>query len=230
MTRGGSALTGAALALGLGAGLYLLARRAENQADSSAESARSYPDNPAPNWGNVTSDETTVADLPASLPAFLYLIRAAEHSPGAASTGAAYGTFYGGGRFYDFSDHPAATGEASGVPLSPAMCQAAGLSPGCVSTAAGAYQITLPTWREVRRAGSWGPALPDFGEASQDEAARRVMILAGALRLLETGDVQGAILRAGRRWASLPGSTARQNPKSMGTALALYETGLRVAA
>lgn len=160
------------------------------------------------------------------LPAMLRLIRIAEHSPLDVLMGREYGTFYGGSSFQNFADHPAITGEKRGVRLSDQMCINAGQRPGCVSTAAGAYQITRPTWNDFRRAGSWGPYLPDFSRASQDEAARRILIADGAMMALEAGDVEGAIRIAGRRWASLPGSTAQQRPKSMEWALATFNDGL----
>lgn len=157
--------------------------------------------------------------------AFLYMIRSCEHlyPRDVVDTDAAYRTFYGGSRFSDMSDHPVATGEKKGVPLPPAMCRAAGFAGGvCVSTAAGAYQITLPTWREFRQAGAWGPRLPDFSAESQDEAARRILQRIGALRLIEAGDIEAAIKKASARWASLPGSTAQQHPKPLEFALARY--------
>lgn len=157
------------------------------------------------------------------LSAFLYMIRVAETGRRDES---AYFTYYGGSRFSNLADHPVATGEKAGIRLPDRFCQAAGLPPGCVSTAAGAYQFILPTWRSVRQAGTWGQALPDFGVDSQDEAARRLLVQLGALERLEAGDIEGAITRAGRAWASLPGSTAQQGGKTMDQALALYNEGL----
>lgn len=163
----------------------------------------------------------------ANLRAFLYLIRNAEHTRADALNGAAYSTFYGGARFTDFSDHPVITGELSGVPLPDAVCRRAGHSPGCVSTAAGAYQIIKPTWQRVRAAGPWGDRLPDFSPESQDEAARRILIEQGALPMIEAGDIESAIRAAGRAWASLPGSAAGQRQLDMESALAVFDDGLR---
>ena len=157
------------------------------------------------------------------LSAFLYMIRVAE--TGSRDEGA-YSIYYGGSRFSSFADHPVATGEKKGVPLPDRFCRAAGLAPGCVSTAAGAYQFILPTWRAVRQAGAWGPALPDFGIDSQDEGARRLLLQSGALAVLLAGNVEGAIARASSIWASLPGSTAQQGGKTLDQALALYREGL----
>lgn len=171
------------------------------------------------------SEYVAMPDADSRLRAFLYMIRRAEHSS-TTPDAQTYHTFFGGSRFSDLSDHPVITGEKRGVPLSDEMCRNAGRGSGCVSTAAGAYQLIRPTWDRVRVAGAWGPRLPDFSPASQDEAARRLLMTSGALSRLESGDVEGAIQRAGREWASLPGSTAKQNPKSMQVALSYYQTGL----
>ena len=162
---------------------------------------------------------------PDRLSAFLYMIRTAEHGE-RSDDAARYSTFYGGGRFQGMADHPVITGERKGVPLPERYCRAAGLRPGCVSTAAGAYQIIRPTWDAVRVAGRWGPRLPDFGVDSQDEAARRILARAGALSRLEAGDVEGAIRAAATQWASLPGSSSGQPQRTMAQALAYYQAGI----
>lgn len=159
-----------------------------------------------------------------TLDAFLYAIRCAENTP--TPDGLRYGMFYGNTPFSNLSDHPVLTGEKRGVPLSDSMCRAAGFGVGCVSTAAGAYQINLPTWAQFRAAGKWGPMLPDFSPASQDECARRILVYIGAMPLIESGNIAAAFQRAGARWASLPGSSARQGAKSIGQVLAFYDDGL----
>lgn len=157
------------------------------------------------------------------IPAFLFLIRSAENRnvPDALR----YQRFYGNATFYDLSDHPCITGEMQGVKLSDSMCRAAGLSPGCVSTAAGAYQIIKPTWQRVRKAGAWGSRLPDFSPDSQDEAARRLLIERGVPGALESGDFVRAVMLASREWASLPGSTAGQGGITMQDAFAFFDQG-----
>lgn len=153
------------------------------------------------------------ADLDArNLPAFLFAIRNAEHYPVDVLTGMDYQTFYGGAKFHDLSDHPVITGELRGVKLPDRFCSAAGLSPGCVSTAAGAYQFTRPTWTRLRER---SPRLPDFSPESQNEAARRLLAELGVPAKLRAGDFSGAVARAARVWASLPGSSAQQGGKSL---------------
>ena len=184
---------------------------------------------PEPEWPQVPifDDEGYVMpdDGRDRLSAFLYMIRTAEHGQWRPDADR-YTTFYSGLRFSNLADHPVITGERQGVRLPDRFCRAAGLSPGCVSTAAGAYQIIRPTWNRVRAAGAWGPRLPDFGVDSQDEAARRILMQSGALARLDAGDVEGAIRRAATQWASLPGSTSGQPQKSMAQALAYYQDGL----
>lgn len=162
------------------------------------------------------------ADPAARLPAFAYLVRSCENTAASVADGTCYTTFFGGAQFSDLSTHPVLTGEMSGVPLDFLGPKYAGK----VSTAAGAYQINVPTWSDVSAAGAWGPALTDFSPASQDEAMRRVLVLCGAWQFIQAGDLAGAIARASTRWASLPGSTAGQGGRSMAFAEARINEAL----
>ena len=118
----------------------------------------------------------------------------------------------------DLADHPAVTGEWRGETLSASMCAAAGYGPGCVSTAAGAYQLIKPTWLKLRNK----LGLTDFSPASQDAAAVQLLRDIGAYARLSVGDLAGAVRKASSQWASLPGSTAGQGGKSMGQVQAWY--------
>jgi lysozyme len=159
-----------------------------------------------------------------NIKAFLHMLQSSEHTyPQDVSNGAAYSTFYGGSRFYDFTDHPVNTGEKKGVRLSDAQCRASGFGPGCVSTAAGAYQFIKPTWDRIR---AISPRLPDFSPASQDEAAVRLLDSIGALTLVQSGDIEGAIAKSSRTWASLPGSKAQQNPRQFAFVIDRFNEGL----
>ena len=170
------------------------------------------------------------------LKAFLYVLRASEHLfPRDVIGDAAYNTYYGGTSFIDMSDHPVNTGEKQGVPLSPAMCKNAGFANGkCVSTAAGAYQFTRPTWNGLsgrdangQRATNpkWG-YLPDFSKESQDQAAIRLLQEIGALDDVLSGNFDEAVKLAGKKWASLPGAVAKQNQRSRDFVLARYNEAL----
>lgn len=118
----------------------------------------------------------------------------------------------------DLADHPAVTGEWRGETLPAAMCAASGYGPGCVSTAAGAYQFIKPTWLKLKNK----LGLPDFGPASQDAAAVQLLRDCGAYARLSVGDLAGAVRKASSQWASLPGSTAGQGGRSMGQVQAWY--------
>ncbi len=110
-----------------------------------------------------------------------------------------------------FADHPAITGEWRGEKLSDDMCRGAGFGPGCVSTAAGKYQITKPTWTRIKKKLS----LPDFGPASQDAAAAELLRERGSIARLEVGDFVGAVAAARKEWASLPGAGYGQGERSI---------------
>ena len=183
-------------------------------------------------WEPITMPDIQTSYTPDDLmSAFLAMIRRAE--VGGWDDAARYRTFFGGARFNDLSDHPVATGEMRGVRLSDAMCRGAGFGPGCVSTAAGAYQFILPTWRRLRAAGGGGPGsprLPDFSPASQDEAARRLVRQIGADILLLQGRLTDAIQRAGTQWASLPGSRAGQPQRRMDTLVGWFSDALETIA
>lgn len=165
------------------------------------------------------------ADVQQRRDAFLFMIRCCEHSAADVAEGVDYQTFYGGARFWDLSDHPVITGEMQGVPLPAQMCINAGFKSGvCVSTAAGAYQFTRPTWVSVR---AQGARLPDFTPESQDAGALRLLEQIGALAAIDRGDVRGAIALAGKRWASLPGAIGKQGQRSYDFALSKFNEGLQ---
>lgn len=151
---------------------------------------------------------------PINLAAQLAAMRAAiQQSEGTAGrAGDPYRVCYGNVHtIASFSDHPAVTGEWRGEPLSDGMCSAAGLGPGCVSTAAGAYQINKPTWLPLKSK----LGLPDFTPASQDAACEEILRQVGAVAYLERGDFAGAVNAARRKWASLPGAGYGQGERSI---------------
>lgn len=111
----------------------------------------------------------------------------------------------------NLSEHPAITGEWTGKRLSDSMCAGAGLGPGCVSTAAGKYQIIKRTWVGVRDK----LGLRDFSPASQDAAAVELLRQRGALGPLGRGDFAGAVAAARKEWASLPGAGYGQGERTI---------------
>jgi muramidase (phage lysozyme) len=165
--------------------------------------------------------------LPVDVNAFLYMIRSCEHRfPTDVVDDDCYEIFYGGTRFADLSDHPVITGELAPVPLPDAMCRAAGLKSPCYSTAAGAYQFIRPTWTRLRNKLN----LDDFGFASQDRAALELLDESGILSLIEEGQIESAIRKSSKIWASLPGNAYQQNPKAMRFALDRFAEGQRLYA
>jgi muramidase (phage lysozyme) len=158
--------------------------------------------------GDIMPDAQTIT-AQKRLSAFLALIRRFESND-------RYDVIYKGNTFADFSRHPNIP-----VPFTDPRTQRRN-----VSTAAGAYQINFPTWNtEIQPALN----LPDFSPASQDAAAVYLLQRVGAIDPITRGDFANAIQRASRKWASLPGSTAMQNPKSYAQAQAAYNELLAVA-
>jgi muramidase (phage lysozyme) len=206
--------------LGAGAVAYAAPRRAVSAGAGDADPVREegggtwwdfVPAPPQPfTWigagvnANETRDmeaiEVTSIDPQRNVAAFLQAIRQAE---GTANQADPYRVCFGYRHtIVSLREHPAITGEWKGERLTDEQCRGAGFGPGCVSTAAGAYQIIRPTWERLRdRLG-----LRDFGPAAQDAAAVELLRETGALARIEQGDLQGAIAAARRTWASLPGA------------------------
>ena len=120
----------------------------------------------------------------------------------------------------DFSDHPYySSHQWKGKRLPDSMCTNAGQKPGCVSTAAGAYQFIRPTWVTIKNRLS----LPDFSPRSQDKAAIYLLQQCGSYSDILAGNIESAIKKAAKTWASFPGNNFGQGPKSMPTMLAKYK-------
>ena len=152
----------------------------------------------------------------ANVRAFLDLVKRCEGTAGAADP---YRVCYAYRHtIQSLSDHPAVTGEWRGETLSNAMCAASGFGPGCVSTAAGAYQFIKPTWQTLKAQ----IRASDFGPGSQDAAAIQLLKNIGAYDRIRAGDLSGAVARASGQWASLPGSKAGQGGKSMSQVVAMF--------
>jgi len=131
----------------------------------------------------VTIDQTTAFD--SNVAAFLHLIRFGESS----NSDRAYSMLYGGGQFSDFSQHP-------GIFFP--------LPNGKQTSAAGAYQIVLTTWNNLRRQYD----LPDFSPTTQDFAAVCLIKGRGAISDVEAGRFDIAIRKCRKEWTSLPGAAA----------------------
>ena len=159
---------------------------------------------------NTNTAQTNIA-------AFLAMVR---HAEGTAQGGNPYAVCFGYKHTIgNFADHPAITGEWRGEKLPDAMCKNAGFGPGCVSTAAGAYQIIRPTWTRLKNK----LGLPDFGPQSQDAAAVQLIADRGALEDVKGGRIVQAIEKCRNEWASLPGNFAKQGQRSQGQLIAWFQ-------
>lgn len=136
-------------------------------------------------------------DVNSQISAFLAVIRKFESHGD-------YQIIYGGGHFSDFSSHPQVR-----VPINLPGYE------GKFSTAAGAYQINFPTYKDFAAV----LGISDFSPESQDRIAIAILNKCGAIDALARGNVEAAFVAASKRWASLPGSTANQHPQLMQTAI-----------
>ncbi len=185
-------------------------------------------------WAFITNKKENVVfvpgndngnDIPAieelqnrNVQAFLSVIQYAE---GTYSQNNPYAVTYGYSHVIsNFSDHPTNTGEWNGEVLPDSFCINVGLSPGCRSTAAGAYQFLQPTWNEVKNV----LQLQNFSSESQDIAAKYRINLRGGLEMVKNGQFTDAIFKVNREWASLPGSPYGQPTKSMNELKSFYES------
>ena len=78
------------------------------------------------------------------------------------------------------------------------------------STAAGKYQITGTTYRDMAP----GAGVTDFSPASQDKIALALIDRKGAMDDVTSGNFNGAIAKLGGTWASLPSSKYAQPKRS----------------
>ena len=205
-----------ALTLSASAALLLAARREGGQIEAGegdylgAFDGRALIDRAESFYNQATEEGANVNSSTAArnVAAFLKAIQRAE---GADREPDPYRVCYGyAHRIQSFADHPAITGEWRGERLPDAMCRNAGFGPGCVSSAAGAYQIIKSTWRNLRDA----LGLPDFGPASQDAAAVELIRRRGALADVQAGRLGEAVRKCRNEWASLPGNYAGQGQRS----------------
>lgn len=168
---------------------------------------------------NQLTEQAANVDLDTAgrnISAFLTMI---QHSEGTADAVDPYAVCFGYVTMQDFSNHPAITGEWKGKRLPDAMCANAGFGPGCISTAAGAYQIIKPTWLSIARA----LGLTSFDAASQDAAAVELIRRRAALEDVKAGRFAAAVNKCRNEWASLPGNNAKQGQRSINTLASWYE-------
>jgi muramidase (phage lysozyme) len=192
--------TSLVVALGAGVAAFFALRA---YALTHAEGGDTVPWLAPPAPGTITPSDIMVSTETATpdqrLAAFLALIRKFE-------SGGRYDVLYGGGTFDSFDAHPNVR-----VPFDNPKTGKSDYS-----TAAGAYQINFPTWRDEIQ-----PALglQSFTPADQDASAVWLLQQSGAYNAVLKGDLDTALRRASKRWASLPYSTAQQQPRALQVAL-----------
>ena len=86
------------------------------------------------------------------------------------------------------------------------------------STAAGAYQITFPTWTGLCKQYNF----EDFSPECQDEAAVALIAEKHALDDVISGRLKSAVDKCAPIWASLPGSTAGQRTEDFDAVQQVY--------
>jgi muramidase (phage lysozyme) len=195
--------------IGAGVAVLAVAYLASQQAsDGESDNSADITDytNQALDYGSAIFEATDDMTAQANINAFLSAIRVGEGTSG----GNGYSILCGGGIFGSYENHPAMNGWG-GLPLSAAMCANAGFSAGCVSTAAGAYQINKPTYKNI--AGKLG--ITDFSPDSQDRIALELIRQKGALSDVMAGRVAVAVAKVAKVWASLPSAGYGQREVSM---------------
>lgn len=170
--------------------------------------------------GPFSDQSTPDADpMGTNLSAFLTMIAFSEGTDNAGGYGCLYGSRQGApSTFGDFKTHPALNGWP-GVRLTDAQCKNAGFGPGCVSTAAGRYQINKPTFQRLARMLN----VTDFSPATQDLMATQLINERGALELVKAGQLSSAVDRVRRIWASLPGAGYGQGERSLAALTSAYQ-------
>jgi lysozyme len=141
--------------------------------------------------------------------AFLATIRACEGTRGPNGYRALFGFREStqGPCFQSFADHPRVYHE---------FTQTDGTRNR--TSAAGAYQIIVPTYERMKRQ----LGVTDFTPESQDRMAIGLIENAAALRLVREGRFREAADACAHVWASLPSSMARQPKRTWPFALAAY--------
>jgi muramidase (phage lysozyme) len=144
---------------------------------------------------------------------------------------------YGPSRFTDYSTHPFHHGRPPIIvrdaqpalygepdPLQPGVPRLIrGPIPKRISTAAGRYHITLPTWYHLEAVRTLGT----FSPHNQDTGALQLLIECHAYEAIERGDIQVAIEAAAFTWFSLPASLKAAGPRTLTWLLSTYDECVR---
>lgn len=146
---------------------------------------------------------TALKNLPVNLESFLLLIMRAE---GTLNAKRPYNTLFGYKQFEGYARHPNIRVTAGGY----------------TSTAAGAYQILKAT------ADSLG--MKDFTPASQDAAGIMLIKRRGAYNDVLNGNIQVALEKCKKEWASLPGAGYGQPERPLSLLLDFFRSTQKLIA
>lgn len=158
-------------------------------------------------------------DYQGNVRAMLEAIKLCEGTKHAGEYACLYGSRPGALRtFESFADHPRIVSRISD--RDQRWTSAAGAYQFmAVSPIPGGGSTRVDTWDRLKARLN----LPDFSPASQDAAAVELLRECGALSRLQVGDLAGAVSRARRIWASLPGANyAGQGMRTMAQVQAWY--------
>lgn len=107
-----------------------------------------------------------------------------------------YNVIVGGTLFHDYNDHPQKLVQ---------------LNAKLASTAAGRYQLLGRFWKVYKKQ----LGLKDFGPDAQDAVALQQINECKALPDIDNGNIETAIRKCARIWASLPGAGYGQHENSL---------------
>ncbi len=120
-------------------------------------------------------------------------------------------SFCNNGKLRSFKDHPRER-----------CCNPVGNRIIC-ATAAGRYMFLQRTWDWVRDT----LELHDFSPANQDLAAVYLLVVSGAMDEILKNNIKGAITKASRFWAPMPGNMYNQPQTKVSELLGIYTKQLK---
>ena len=149
---------------------------------------------------------------PAQIKAFLDMLGWSEGTTRISGSDNGYNVVVGGSLFNDYADHPQIMVDLPKL--------------GIKSSAAGRYQLLGRYWKVYKVQ----LKLPDFGHESQDAVAIQQIKECKALGDIESGNIESAISKCSRIWASLPGAGYGQHEHKIGDLLNKFaESGGTIA-
>ncbi len=191
---------------------YLHAQKSERLQYSAVKSQQARPEVPL-----IATDKATLIKLSKDIrvKAFLDLLAHGEgtsYHPEVKIAADQYRiSFCNKGKIKTFKDHPREK-----------CCNPVGSRVIC-ATAAGRYMFLQKTWDWVKNT----IELRDFSPVNQDIAAVFLLVVSGAMHEILVNNIKGAITKASRFWAPMPGNMYNQPQTKVAELLAIYEKQLK---